>query len=195
MTNVSLLPGHVVPEALLGGPIALVKDGDKITIDSATREIIWHVDEEEQARRKVEWDVSGKHEYREKRGILYKYARDVAVSALDFRESPTKLMLVTSRLMLERTLTEGERRQSKGRRKQRMYVSDIGFIAKPPSCSLRTIRCVDSDDFVLHLEYQILQSKSRTWCQVPTRISPGVRQLLPTIVGISQHRSRLDCTH
>lgn len=69
-----------MPEALLGGPIALVKDGDKITIDSATREIIWHVDEEEQARRRVEWEASGKHEYREKRGILYKYARDVAVS-------------------------------------------------------------------------------------------------------------------
>ncbi|THH19601.1 hypothetical protein EUX98_g8740 [Antrodiella citrinella] len=70
--------GHVVPEAINGGPIALVKDGDKITIDSENRNITWHVDEDEQARRKAEWETSGKNELREKRGILYKYARDVA---------------------------------------------------------------------------------------------------------------------
>jgi len=69
--------GHVVPEAFEGGPIALVKDGDKIIIDSEARTIDWQVDEEEQARRKKEWIASGKREYREKRGILYKYARDV----------------------------------------------------------------------------------------------------------------------
>ncbi|KAH8107236.1 dihydroxy-acid and 6-phosphogluconate dehydratase [Cristinia sonorae] len=74
--------GHVVPEALLGGPIALVQDGDKITIDAATREITWHVDEAEQARRLEEWKAAGKHEYREKRGILYKYARDVAPASV-----------------------------------------------------------------------------------------------------------------
>lgn len=72
--------GHVVPEALVGGPIGLVKDGDKITIDANERTITWHVDEEEQARRKAEWDAVGPREFREKRGILYKYARDVAVS-------------------------------------------------------------------------------------------------------------------
>ena len=72
--------GHVVPEALLGGPIALVKDGDAIIIDSETRTINWKVDEAEQERRKKEWDAAGPHEFREKRGILYKYARDVAVS-------------------------------------------------------------------------------------------------------------------
>ncbi|KAK7685189.1 hypothetical protein QCA50_011552 [Cerrena zonata] len=70
--------GHVVPEALVGGPIALVKDGDKIVIDSDTRTIDWLVDEEEQKRRKAEWDAAGPREFREKRGILYKYARDVA---------------------------------------------------------------------------------------------------------------------
>ncbi|KAI0793190.1 dihydroxy-acid dehydratase [Abortiporus biennis] len=69
--------GHVVPEAIVGGPIALVKDGDKIIIDSVTRTINWLVDEEEQARRKAEWDAVP-HPFREKRGILYKYARDVA---------------------------------------------------------------------------------------------------------------------
>lgn len=72
--------GHVVPEAINGGPIALVNDGDKIIIDSNNREINWLVDEEEQARRRKEWEASGKNQIREKRGILYKYARDVAVS-------------------------------------------------------------------------------------------------------------------
>lgn len=70
--------GHVVPEAINGGPIALVKDGDKIVIDAAEREINWLVDEDEQARRRTEWEASGKNEIREKRGVLYKYARDVA---------------------------------------------------------------------------------------------------------------------
>lgn len=73
--------GHVVPEAINGGPIALVKDGDKIVIDSHTREINWLVDDEEQARRRKEWEGSGKDKIRERRGILYKYARDVAVSS------------------------------------------------------------------------------------------------------------------
>lgn len=72
--------GHVVPEAFLGGPIALVKDGDKIVIDAQDRSINWLVDEEEQARRRAEWEAVGKRDYREKRGVLLRYARDVAVS-------------------------------------------------------------------------------------------------------------------
>lgn len=73
-----------MPEAFVGGPIALVKDGDKIIIDSATRTINWLVDDEEQARRREEWEAFGKREYRVKRGVLYKYARDVAVSSIHF---------------------------------------------------------------------------------------------------------------
>jgi len=71
--------GHVVPEARVGGPIALVKDGDRIIIDSATRRIDWLVDEEEQKRRKDEWLASDKNKLTVKRGILLRYARDVAV--------------------------------------------------------------------------------------------------------------------
>ncbi|KAJ7163571.1 dihydroxy-acid dehydratase [Mycena crocata] len=71
--------GHVVPEARLGGPIALVEDGDKIIIDSESRTIDWHVDEKEQARRKALWDASEKGKLNVKRGILLRYARDVAV--------------------------------------------------------------------------------------------------------------------
>jgi dihydroxy-acid dehydratase len=74
--------GHVVPEARLGGPIALVEDGDRIIVDSENRVIIWVVDEEEQARRKSIWDASGKGELKEKRGVLFKYARDVAPASV-----------------------------------------------------------------------------------------------------------------
>jgi len=70
--------GHVVPEARLGGPIALVADGDGIIIDSENRTISWLVDEPEQLRRKLVWDASDKGQLTEKRGTLYRYARDVA---------------------------------------------------------------------------------------------------------------------
>ncbi|TFK23957.1 dihydroxy-acid dehydratase [Coprinopsis marcescibilis] len=70
--------GHVVPEARVGGPIALVKDGDRIIIDSGTRTINWLVDEEEQARRRQEWEASNKSQLNVKRGVLLRYARDVA---------------------------------------------------------------------------------------------------------------------
>jgi hypothetical protein len=68
-----------VPEARLGGPIALVCDGDKIMIDSEKRTIDWDVSAEEQARRRVEWEGSGKGALTVRRGILLRYARDVAV--------------------------------------------------------------------------------------------------------------------
>ena len=74
--------GHVVPEARLGGPIALVKDGDRIVVDSEHRAINWLIDGAEQARRKQEWDASDKGQLGENRGVLFRYARDVAVSPL-----------------------------------------------------------------------------------------------------------------
>jgi len=74
--------GHVVPEARLGGPIALVEDGDKIVIDSDSKTINWLVDEKEQVRRKELWDASGKAKLNVKRGILLRYARDVAPASV-----------------------------------------------------------------------------------------------------------------
>lgn len=68
-----------MPEAFVGGPIALVEDGDKIVIDTVSRKINWLVDEEEQKRRRENWQ---QRPYPEKRGVLYRYARDVAVSDL-----------------------------------------------------------------------------------------------------------------
>jgi len=67
--------GHVTPEAQVGGPIALVKDGDRIVIDAGTRSLEWLVDEAEQEARKKAWVA---RPLREKRGVLYRYARDVA---------------------------------------------------------------------------------------------------------------------
>jgi len=73
--------GHVVPEARLGGPIALVKNGDKIIVDSENRTINWIVSSEEQAHRKKEWDASNNGKLTVKSGVLLRYARDVAVSS------------------------------------------------------------------------------------------------------------------
>ena len=47
--------GHVAPEAYVGGPIAFVKNGDKITIDTETNIIDLHVSSEELENRKKEW--------------------------------------------------------------------------------------------------------------------------------------------
>ncbi|THH09401.1 hypothetical protein EW145_g2054 [Phellinidium pouzarii] len=69
--------GHVVPEAQVGGPIALVRDGDKIVVDAMTRTIEWLVDDESKAQRQKEWETTV-HPLKAKRGVLFRYARDVA---------------------------------------------------------------------------------------------------------------------
>ena len=71
--------GHVVPEALLGGPIALVQDGDRIVIDTVEKTIDWIVTPEEEARRRKEWEAAGRNQIRVTRGVLKRYARDVQV--------------------------------------------------------------------------------------------------------------------
>ena len=47
--------GHVAPEAFVGGPIALVKDGDKISIKLEDNSLNLHVSEEELSKRKEQW--------------------------------------------------------------------------------------------------------------------------------------------
>ena len=47
--------GHVTPEAYEGGPIALVEDGDKISVNAETKEITLHVDDETLVARKTNW--------------------------------------------------------------------------------------------------------------------------------------------
>ncbi|QKX64697.1 uncharacterized protein TRUGW13939_11873 [Talaromyces rugulosus] len=74
------LIGHIVPEAAVGGPIGLVKDGDDITIDAEQRVLDLHVAEEELASRRKQWDAdraAGKLPPTglTLRGTLGKYAR------------------------------------------------------------------------------------------------------------------------
>src|SRR5699024_11504179 len=47
-----LVVGHIAPEAQVGGPIALLEEGDSVTIDSSTREIFMDVPDEEIERRR-----------------------------------------------------------------------------------------------------------------------------------------------
>jgi len=64
--------GHVAPEAAVGGPIALVEDGDRIVIDVKTNSIELLVEDEELARRRENWKPSAP---RYTSGVLAKYAR------------------------------------------------------------------------------------------------------------------------
>lgn len=65
--------GHITPEAAVGGPIAVVEDGDQITIDAEQNTITLHVEDETVQRRKEQW----KRPEIPLRGILAKYARTV----------------------------------------------------------------------------------------------------------------------
>lgn len=67
--------GHVVPEAFDGGPIALIQDGDVVTIDSEQASIDMAVSEEEMATRRAAWTQPTP---KRQRGILAKYIRCVA---------------------------------------------------------------------------------------------------------------------
>ncbi len=67
--------GHVTPEAHLGGPIALVEDGDTITVDADKAEINLHVSDEDLAARKAKWQAPAPYA---QRGTLAKYAQLVS---------------------------------------------------------------------------------------------------------------------
>ena len=54
-TNNGCFVGHVSPEAAAGGPIALVKDGDEITIDVINKKLTLHITEAELSKRRDEW--------------------------------------------------------------------------------------------------------------------------------------------
>lgn len=69
--------GHVAPEAADGGPIALVRDGDRIIIDADARSIDVLVTPDELARRKLHWKAP---DPRYTTGVLAKYARLVTGS-------------------------------------------------------------------------------------------------------------------
>lgn len=66
--------GHVVPEAQEGGPIALVKNGDVVTVDAESNIIKFDVDVTEVESRRSEWEAPP---YKARRGTLYKYIKNV----------------------------------------------------------------------------------------------------------------------
>ncbi|ANQ47491.1 dihydroxy-acid dehydratase [Flammeovirga sp. MY04] len=67
--------GHITPEAAVGGNLALVKDGDMITIDAVNNKIEVAVSDEELAERRAQW-VAPDPKF--KKGILYKYIKTVS---------------------------------------------------------------------------------------------------------------------
>ena len=67
--------GHITPEAFEGGTIALVEDGDKITLNTVSRELTLHVEETELEKRRANW-VQPAPRYT--RGVLAKYAKTVS---------------------------------------------------------------------------------------------------------------------
>jgi dihydroxy-acid dehydratase len=74
-----LVVGHVAPEAAVGGGIALVEEGDLITIDAEKRLLQLEVSDAELARRRAAWTAPAS---RYTRGVLAKYARQVSSAAL-----------------------------------------------------------------------------------------------------------------
>ena len=66
--------GHIAPEAQEGGPIALVENGDKITIDIGKKTINIDITDEEMKARKDKWVMPP---YKANRGTLYKYIKNV----------------------------------------------------------------------------------------------------------------------
>ena len=73
-----MVVGHVAPEAFVGGPIALVRDGDSVTIDAHQLLIQVNISDEELARRRAEWKPP---EPRYTRGLMGKYIRLVSTAS------------------------------------------------------------------------------------------------------------------
>jgi dihydroxy-acid dehydratase len=66
--------GHITPEAQEGGPLALVRDGDQITIDADKNLLDVALSREELASRRARWKAPP---YKNTRGTLYKYIKNV----------------------------------------------------------------------------------------------------------------------
>ena len=71
--------GHVAPEATVGGPIALIRDGDIVVMDAETRELSMRVSDEELEKRRREWTAPPPN-YTD--GVMAKYARLVSSASV-----------------------------------------------------------------------------------------------------------------
>jgi dihydroxy-acid dehydratase len=74
-----MVVGHVAPEAAVGGAIALVEEGDMITIDAHERSLQLHVSEAQLSQRRANWTARAP---RYRRGVLAKYAKLVSSSSI-----------------------------------------------------------------------------------------------------------------
>jgi dihydroxy-acid dehydratase len=74
-----MVVGHVAPEAQVGGPIALIREGDSITIDAHQRILQLNIPEDEMRRRREAWHQPAP---RYTRGVLAKYAAQVSSASL-----------------------------------------------------------------------------------------------------------------
>ena len=74
-----MVVGHVAPEAFVGGNIALIEEGDSITIDAPTRTLQLNISDEELAMRRRLWKAP---EPKYKTGVLSKYAKLVSTASL-----------------------------------------------------------------------------------------------------------------
>ncbi|OQY48369.1 MAG: dihydroxy-acid dehydratase [Candidatus Parabeggiatoa sp. nov. 2] len=66
--------GHIVPEAQEGGPVALIKNGDVVTIDAQNKTLSVAISAEDLAQRQAQWTMPP---YKATRGTLYKYIKNV----------------------------------------------------------------------------------------------------------------------
>jgi dihydroxy-acid dehydratase len=76
--SAGFIVGHVTPEAQLGGPIALVKNGDRITIDAEANSITIDLSDDELKHRRAAWKAPP---YKAARGTLYKYIKNVKTAS------------------------------------------------------------------------------------------------------------------
>lgn len=70
-----MVVGHVAPEAYVGGPIALIQEGETITIDADQRLLQLHVSDQELSQRRARWTAPAP---RYTRGVLAKFAQLVS---------------------------------------------------------------------------------------------------------------------
>ena len=70
--------GHVVPEAQEGGPIGLLEDGDRITIDAENKSLSVDLTDAELEARRKRWTMPP---YKATRGTLYKYIKNVKTAS------------------------------------------------------------------------------------------------------------------
>ena len=71
--------GHVAPEAAVGGPIAIVQNGDIVSMDADTKELILHISDEELSSRKKDWTAP---KINVKNAFLRKYAKLVSSASI-----------------------------------------------------------------------------------------------------------------